>query len=720
MTTDIYSIKANSSIIHLLGDELIGSDILAIFELVKNAYDADAEYVEVRFDIDDGKRMIVIEDDGCGMSPEIINNVWLTIGTDYKKEEGRITKRFGRHTLGNKGVGRLAVHKLADEITLETQVSDSKLGSRMELNWNNLVLSSQRIQDLKVKVENETEVHFKKGHGTRIILTSLKTTEWMKSDIIDIVRKVYNIANPFYAFKDFEIRVDSNNSYIREWINSVISPKELLNHSLFHYTFKIERNDNESLSEFAEQNANEPASFNWYYQFRPINLPGLETRIQAREKDILQVNWKDIDKASLQKTLSNKNLDKIGTIEGQFFAFNLNTTIINATIGAGRKRSTSDYLNQNSGVRIFRNNMRIFNYGEPTDDWLGIDMSKMRKVSEHFSKKSIVGFVSLQIEGSEGLVEKTNREGFIDSTTYDIFKMIVKGIFDHFERCATDDRADLEAYLSNTKVVKRPGMSESLRELIERLQEKQLFGEFKPLVGRIERDYNKMREVMLNSGMAGVNLSLVFHEVERGVRLVNKYLETGKIDVNTIKIKIGQLHRILEDFSPLLKQNNRNEVSMAELVLKSISLNQNRFNVHNIKVEERLMEDFHFKGPTNLLLSSFSNIIDNAIYWMDYKEEIIARRDNYNKGLFVAIDMRSFDGPAILFVDNGNGFELNPEELVQPYKTLKPDGMGLGLYYVDLVMQSIGGKLLFPDVTNYDIPENYSGAFIVLVFPNKK
>lgn len=718
MSKEIYPIKANSSIIHLLGDELIGSDILAIFELVKNAYDADAENVTVRFDIDEGKRLIVIEDDGCGMSPDTINNAWLTIGTDYKKGENRRSKRLHRPALGSKGVGRLAVHKLAEDITLETKTEDKLLGSRLELNWNDLVASQKRIQDLRVAVENDVEVYFVKGHGTRIILTNLKSYEWLKCDIIDLVRKVYNIMSPFHSFKDFTIHVDSNDMEIRNYIESVLNPEELLKNSLYQYSFKIQANNSSNLST-QEQVDELPASFSWSYDFCPANLQGIQPRVQKRENEILQVNWKELGGFNGQKTLLNKNLKGIGTIEGQLFAFNLNTRIINATLGAGRKRSTSDFLNQNSGVRIFRNNIRIFNYGEPTDDWLGIDMNKMRKVSEHFSKKSIVGFVSLQIEESQGLIEKTNREGFIDSPQYDIFRMAVKSAFDHFERCASDDRTEIESYLSNVSPVKRPGMDMTLRELTEKLQEKKLYGEFKSIVTRIENDYNRMREVMLNSGMAGVNLSLVFHEVERGIRLVNKYLEIGQADVPTIKVKIHQMNKLLEDFSPLLKQNARTEVAMADLAQKSIDLNRNRFNYHKVEIEERLLDSFHYKGATNLILSSFSNIIDNAIYWMDYKEEILGKESGYKKKLFIAVDTRSFDGPAVMIADNGNGFDLDSEQLVQPYKTLKPDGMGLGLYYVDLVMQSIGGKLLFPDVTRYDIPSEYQGAFVVLVFPKK-
>ena len=716
MSRKEYPIKANSSIIQLLGEELIGSDILALFELVKNAYDADAENVIVRFNYDyNGERIIVVEDDGCGMSPEVIDNAWLTIGTDYKKSERKRSKELNRPALGSKGVGRLAVHRLAEAITLETKTDSEPRGSRLFLNWTKLVASQKRIQDLTVEVENDVDIPFNKGHGTRILLSSLRSKEWSKADIVDLVRKVYNIMSPFHSFVDFSIIVESNSPVVQSWIDSVMAPDILLNNSLYYYSFRIEQ---DFLCNQQGYQAGIPAFFSWNYEFRPTNL-SLNERRQSGKNEILLVNWKEHDTKSSQKILLNKNLEKIGPIEGQFFAFNLNTRIINATMGAGRKRSTSEFLNENSGVRVFRNNIRVFNYGEPSDDWLGIDMSKMRKVSEHFAKKSIVGFISLRLEESSGLVEKTNREGFIETEEYDALRTIIRSVFDHFERCAFDDRAELEAFLSNSSPVKRPGMDESIRELSERLQQKNLYGEFKPIVTKIEKEYNRMREVMLNSGMAGVNMSLVFHEVERGIRLVNKYLGIENIDVSTVKTKVYQLNRLLEDFSPLLKQNPKIEFSVAELAQKSISLNQSRFNYHHIEVEERLVNDFHHRGASNLLLSSFSNIIDNAIYWMDYKAEIIGDREKYKRKFFVSIDTNSFDGPAIMFADNGNGFEMDQESLVQPYKTLKPDGMGLGLYYVDLVMQSIGGKVLFPDVSAYDVPKDYCGAFVVLVFPKQ-
>ena len=100
--TEKYPIKATSNILNLLGDELIGSDILAIFELVKNSYDADADEVIISFvDLNTPNQKIIIEDDGCGMTTELIHKVWLTIGTNYKKKEAKISKKYQRYSLGN-------------------------------------------------------------------------------------------------------------------------------------------------------------------------------------------------------------------------------------------------------------------------------------------------------------------------------------------------------------------------------------------------------------------------------------------------------------------------------------------------------------------------------------------------------------------------------------------------------------------------------------------
>ena len=109
----------------MLGDELIGSPRLAVFELVKNAYDADASHVRVTFsNIDKPNACIIVRDDGEGMDLNTIENVWLEPGADYRQQQrrsGNRSEKFNRLPLGEKGVGRFAVHKLGNEIELRTR-----------------------------------------------------------------------------------------------------------------------------------------------------------------------------------------------------------------------------------------------------------------------------------------------------------------------------------------------------------------------------------------------------------------------------------------------------------------------------------------------------------------------------------------------------------------------------------------------------------------------
>lgn len=170
-----YSIKASSYIINLLGDELIGSDSLALFEIVKNSYDADSKIVVIYLNhIQSTDGSIVIEDMGNGMTPEVIEKAWLTIGTDYKRKELKQSPIYHRTSLGNKGVGRLAAYRLANKIKVETQPREDMFGSVLTINWNKLVRGGNSIEDLAVDVEHGVSNLIPGGHGTRITLSDLK------------------------------------------------------------------------------------------------------------------------------------------------------------------------------------------------------------------------------------------------------------------------------------------------------------------------------------------------------------------------------------------------------------------------------------------------------------------------------------------------------------------------------------------------------------------
>ncbi len=721
------SFKAKSHILSLLGNELIGSDSLAIFELVKNSYDADAEKVSISFiDLNTPNQKIIIEDDGQGMTYDKIKNIWLTIGTDFKRGRNRkISEIFERVSFGNKGVGRLAIHKLAKVVTLETQAVGEKVAHQLTIDWQELIESKEYIQELEVEILELEADTFEKGYGTRIILSNLTTEKWTKKALKDLVRKIENIKNPFAEFKDFDVEI-SCNDFHQEWIEEVKTSTEILKDSLYSFVFEISQWHKKDTKDFD----NDFAEFRWRYDFNPPKQTGIEPNNEnfkpnankLTNENIFHIGeiFKQIDDSlKPSKYLRNKDINDLGTIKGKFFVFNQNSALLRMRFG-GQINGVKNYIRDNNGVKIYRDNIRVYNYGEPFDDWLSLDLDKIQRAGDHFGKKVTIGAIELDLNDSLiGLKEKTNREGFIEDESYKRFQLIVKEVFRFFESEASDDKEKIDEFIDSTKPVKKVGFGETIKELEEKLREKDLEKELTPYLKRIDKDYVEMRDIMVNSGMTGLNLGVAFHEVEREMKFINIDLIQDEVDIEEVKSRVQNLMHILDNLSPILRQNKSVATNAKYIVEKAKNINNNRFGFHEVIFSSPLIsgesDNFRFKGPTGLLISSISNIIDNSIYWTTSAREL--NDDKFKPGIIITTDLHSFDGPAIIIADNGNGFSVDPEFLIQPFKTKREGGMGLGLYFTDLVMNMLGGKLIFPDNQDLEIPKVYVGACIALVFP---
>ena len=158
-----------------------------------------------------------------------------------------------------------------------------------------------------------------------------------------------------------------------------------------------------------------------------------------------------------------------GTIEGCLYGFSSEGKILDLIYGAGKRELLKSYLLQNGGVKIFRDGIRVYNYGEPNDDWLGINQNRVRRMGNHFSKNQIIGGISLSLEDTKkSLVEKTNREGFIESDSFELFTLIIKSVYSYFEKCAISDREKLLAFTDKTSVTKKIGFSETFKDQLNR------------------------------------------------------------------------------------------------------------------------------------------------------------------------------------------------------------------------------------------------------------
>jgi len=193
----------DASLLQELGERLIGRSHIALGELVKNSYDADAANCRIEF----GEDQIVISDDGSGMSENDFLEYWMRIGTTHKVDEGT-SKKHGRSLTGSKGIGRLSVQFLADEMTLES-TSESEPGKSLYaiVDWKNIV-RGEKLDTVQVLWESRPETPEYPGrhpNGTRITLKKLKS-QWDADALRELGRDVWMFRSPF---KLLERRADS-------------------------------------------------------------------------------------------------------------------------------------------------------------------------------------------------------------------------------------------------------------------------------------------------------------------------------------------------------------------------------------------------------------------------------------------------------------------------------------------------------------------------------
>ena len=205
----------DAALLRELGDRLIGRSYIALAELVKNAYDADAIDCRIEF----GDDRVVFADNGHGMSEQEFHDHWMRIGTTHKTDV-KVSRRLGRPLTGSKGLGRLSVQFLADEMTLEsTSADDPSRHLYAFVDWTSVrhgadldtvnVLWEVRHHRLPCLADRMT--------GTRIVLTKLRI-QWNADEIERLGKDVWMLQSPFRrsgrhsdagTAQDFYVRLDA-------------------------------------------------------------------------------------------------------------------------------------------------------------------------------------------------------------------------------------------------------------------------------------------------------------------------------------------------------------------------------------------------------------------------------------------------------------------------------------------------------------------------------
>ena len=704
MPTEIVQpFRPRARILQLLGDELIGSTRLAVFELVKNAYDADASEVLVSINVTLNEPVIIVADDGEGMSLDVLRSVWLVPGDNHRQKQRKRRLRSPKHNrlpLGEKGLGRFAVHKLGNRIRLTTRAHGSE-ECVVEINWNDLI-AKPYLEDAPVKIITRPAEVFTHGKtGTHIEIQELRPPEWTRGEIRSLYTQITSICSPFREPSAFRavLTVPGHG----DWIEDLPDFSAILERALWKFDFLINN-----------------GSIDWKYEFRQVPELNLDQRQVSKNGDQLQLpKTKRSDKQDDRVVAKITDLEGIGPILGEFHVFDRDRELLRRM---GDTRLMTSYLDRNGGIRVYRDGIRVYNYGEQGDDWLGLDLRRVNIPTRKISNNLMLGAIHLKLDSSYGLVEKTNREGFVENDTFARLQRVVLGALGKLESERQVDKSRIRQLIKAHPDPAVTGIEKPIQDLRDALAKYDVPDSFENHVKRIERHFVDMQETLLSAGMSGLNLAVIFHEVERGVRALHKVIIEGQ-DMDGARRQIQELVKILDGFSTLLRRSSKKQYTSKELISAAKQFNSLRFRYHGVEFSCPPLEDvdLNFKSSYSfgLILGALNNLIDNSLYWLRVRwpeNGPISRRC-----LFVGTSNNFARGPAIVVADNGPGFQGDSSDLlIRPFFTRKPDGMGLGLYYANLAMELNGGYLAFPRSDEVEISDEFDGAVVALIFKANK
>ena len=697
--------KMTARVLAHLGEDLIKDESIALLELVKNSYDAGATkcVVDFNFDIFGSLIEISISDNGSGMSLDTIENIWLVIGTDNKKNR-LISHRQGRLPLGEKGIGRLGVHKLGNDIKLYSKHSDEN-EVYVSIDWSQLA-ESKDIDDFKIEYGYSSDSHFfDKQTGTKIIVRNLKG-EWNRRKLRSVFRDLTTLNSPFSEKSDsFEVVVSSNSNVF----SGLPNLEAIKNAGLYYGHCTLEGS---IITEFS-------------YEFKPWNvLDKIKSRSLTAldEYEKVLIHNVEVETETGKVVKREKRLDlneyNIGRVQFDVIMYEKDSSVF--SLLNVEKKGLNDYLKENSGIRVYRDNMRVFDYGEPGNDWLSIDKRRLSRSGGSISNSLLLGSVMLDRISSYGLREKTNREGFIEDEAYFAFVDAISYVMDLFIQQRNQDRMNLMSIYKTGKNVTEPvigDLSEVISIVKEKVPDEKDQHQILTYLYRIESQYNEVRDTLIHSASIGINLGGAIHELEKQMAALKSCAEAG----NIFKVKeiIPVLETIIANYSSMMLKSEIQKFNVSQIVGKVIEYNRFRFQDHAIRLFSNYKKvDFMAKLSKTETISALTNLVDNSIYW-------VCRSRIEDRMIYLYVTESFREGfVTVVVCDNGPGFKIAPELAVRAFVSGKPlnAGMGFGLYITHETMKQLNGHMDILSNCDIELPskivdKGIDKAIVALSFP---
>ena len=406
--------KTNVQIKSIIGKDLINDDNIAILELVKNSFDADAKRVDISFcnlksnddkEIDtfsENTSRLFIRDDGMGMDLTDINDKWLNIAYSEKKTH---TRQYNRMMAGAKGVGRFSCDRLGQFLRLYAKKNGAPC-IVLNIDWRKFEINDKTKEIQSVDIEYEIiDDNALKQKGFH---------DFEHGVILEIIKLRSNWVYPDSSGWDTDKLSD-----LKKYLEKLINPNQAFEKN----DFGIYLNAEEFLVENSQKAYND--------QF----IGKVENSIfQKLDFKTTSIECKSIEDGKLMLTTLKDKGETIYWIKelSEFYPnirdFKITLYFLNTYAKAFFTKQTGMRSVSYGSVFLFLNGFRIPPYGEEGDDWLKLDQRRAQGYARFISARDIVGQIEI-LDNYESFQIVSSREGLVKNESYDKLTDKGKGLF---------------------------------------------------------------------------------------------------------------------------------------------------------------------------------------------------------------------------------------------------------------------------------------------------
>jgi len=397
--------RVSSHLKDIIGRDLVTNEFVAVFELVKNAFDAQAKRVDIAFDIDNSEIWIV--DDGKGMDEDAIRGRWLFVAYSAKADGSEDNETSGDYRdrirpqgqfAGSKGIGRFSCDTLGAVLTLYSRRKRNAPTQQLDVSWDRFEADSKKLfQTVGVRLQavddfpEDAPVRLPARSGTVLRISGLRS-EWYPEDILRLRQYLEKLIDPFGTTQDTPV----------------------------HITVRDEDLDEDDLAELEGPVGNDLRDLLTEKTTRinvHIDDNGIATNLIDRGRHIYKIHEKNEFEGL-----------KGSEVKAEIFYLN---------------RSAKHTFTRRMGVQpvkfgsifLFLNGFRIFPIGEETDDTLGLSRRKQQGSSRYLGTRDIMGRVDVSAPPRMFREASSRDAGLIeDAHTRDLYEAILRKAVVRLER----------------------------------------------------------------------------------------------------------------------------------------------------------------------------------------------------------------------------------------------------------------------------------------------